>query len=168
MLPQEAEDNGEGHHAEVVGRQLLVPGRHPAKPLQAVDASLHDVPPPVRLLVKRPPPRLLRLLVGDDRRDPALREPLPQPTGRVPLVTGQLCRLPRPGQRLLQQRDGTLRLMPLAGADGHCDWCTFPVADQVQLRPGAPLAAPQGVVLRLAGRRFFFDAPAAAWWARTT
>src|SRR6516162_5056921 len=155
MLTQEAEDNRERHHRQVVGRQLLVAGGHAAEPLQAVDAALDDIAPPVRLPLEPAPPGLLVLLVGDDRLDPTLRQPLPQPAGRVPLVPGHLRRLLRPGRRLLQQRDGLLRLMLLPRPDGHGDRRARPVTDQVQLRAEAALAAAQGVVGRLAGWRFF-------------
>src|SRR5262249_16865405 len=127
-----------------------------------------DVPPPVGLLVELAPAGLLLLLVGDDRLDPPLPQPLPQPAGRVPLVPGHLRRLLRPGRGLLQQRDGLLRLVLLPRADGHRHRRPLPVADQVQLRPEAPLAAAQRVVPRLPGREFFFEAPAADWRARTT
>jgi hypothetical protein len=52
--------------------------------------------------------------------------------------------------------------MLLARADGHRDRRPLAVADQVQLGPEAALAAAQRVVRRLAGRAFFFEAPAAA------
>src|SRR5262249_55103782 len=162
------EDNGQRHHAEVVGCQLLVAGGHPPEPLQAVDAPLHDVPPPVTLAIKPPLPRFLVLLVCDDRLDATLPQPLPQPPRGVRLVPGHLRRLLRPGRRLLQERNGPLRLMLLPGADRHRHRRPPGVADQVQLGAEAALAAAQGVVVRLAGRRFFFDAPAADWWARTT
>ena len=77
----------------------------------------------------------------------------------LPLVPGYLGRLLRPGRRLLQQGDRLLRLVLLSRADRHRDRRALAVADQVQLGAEAALAAPQGVVLRLTGRRIFFSPP---------
>src|SRR4051812_8164824 len=96
-----------------MGRELLVAGRDAAEPLQAVDAPLDDVPPPVALSVELALAGLLVLLVRNDRLDPPLLEPLPQPAGRVPLVPGHLRGLLRPGGRLPQERDGLLGLVLL-------------------------------------------------------
>lgn len=95
MLPQEAEDNGEGHHGEVVGRQLLVARRDPPEPLQAVDAPLDDIPPLVRLAVELAGAARLLLVVRDDWLNPPDPHPFPQPTGRALLVPGQLPWLAR-------------------------------------------------------------------------
>src|SRR5262249_5280914 len=127
-----------------------------------------DVPPAVGLFVEPARAGLLLLLVGDDRRDPPRPQPRPQPAGRVPLVPGHLGRLLRPGQGVLQPRDPRLGLMLLARPDGHRDRRPLPVADQVQLGPEAALPAAEGMVFGLARRPFFFEAPAADWWARTT
>src|SRR5262245_42624478 len=124
-----------------MGRELLVTGGHTPEPLEVVDAPLHDVPPPVRLLVEPPGAGLLIFAVGDDRRDALVPEPVPQPAGRVPLVPGHLRRLLWPGRCVLQQRDRLLRLVLLARPDGHRDRRPLAVADEVQLRPEAALAA---------------------------
>src|SRR5262249_14440578 len=65
-------------------------------------------------------------------------------------------------------RDQALRLVLLTGADRDGQRQPLAVADQVHLGPEAALAPPQGMVRRFAGGPFFFSAPAAALWARTT
>src|SRR5262249_14575311 len=159
MLPQEAKDNGHRHHPQVMARKFFVPRRDAAEPLQAVDAPLDDVPPSVGLLVELPPAALLVLLVGDDRLDAPLPQPLAEPARRVPLVPGDLRRLSRPVSAFLRQGEGLLRLVLLAGADGHRQRRPLPVADQVQFGAEAALAAAQGMVLRFTGGRFFFPPP---------
>src|SRR5262245_34906196 len=152
-------------------RQLLVPGGHPAEPLQQVDAPLDQVPLAVHLTVEWAVSAGLRLLVRDDRLDPLGQQVLPDPPGRVPLVPGKLLRQHPLLVQRLDQRHHPLGLVLLAGAELDHQRQDLAAPDrryQVQLGPEPALAAAQGVVDRLAAGPLFFDAPAADWWARTT
>jgi hypothetical protein len=69
--------------------EFLAPSRNSAKPLQAIDAALDDVPSPVGLFVELALAGFLVLLVSDDRLDAPFRshsrsQPAAAATGRRP------------------------------------------------------------------------------------
>src|SRR5947208_1468820 len=54
-MSQPEHDGGDGEHRQVVDGPFLIAGRDPTELLQAVDQPLHDIPLPIRILVKPDP-----------------------------------------------------------------------------------------------------------------
>src|SRR5262249_8221191 len=145
-----------------VPRRLLVPCRHPAKLLDQVDEPLHLVPFLVQMLiiVARHHPVLLG---RDDRLGPARRD---RPHQRVAVV--RLVRDHRPGVWTRDQRLGLAHIGVLARRQNQpCRVAQGVDGDGDLGRPAAP-TPPECLLCLAPATRFFWGAPAACWWARTT
>src|SRR5262245_36226398 len=121
--------------------ELLVASCHAAKPLQAVDATLHNVSAAIALLVESFGGIMFVGLVRNHRNDPMILEPVPNPVCRVAFVPSDLGRLLGPGCRLFQQGNKLLRLVLLTWTDGHRQRRPLRVTNQMKLGAEASLAA---------------------------
>ncbi len=138
-----------------MGGQFLVASGDPAKPFQAVDATLDDVPPPVVFLVECLGRTVFVRLVWDHRNDATVREPGSNPVGRISFVAGNFRWLLGPRCGRVHERDKALRFVLLPRTDGNGQRSARGITDEMQLGAEAALAASQGVVGRFVRRPAF-------------
>src|SRR5438309_1290327 len=129
-----------------MGGQLLVAGGYAAKPLQAVDAALDDVPPTIVFLVEALGRTLFVRLIGNHWGDVMVLKPFANPVSRVALVAGDFGWLLRPRGRLLHERNKTLSFVLLSRTNGHGQRCARCITDEMQLRAEPALTASQGMI----------------------